>query len=148
MIVAVALLLQQAVGQPLSNVTVRNGDKATTISVSLIDRGPVVSADALVAALAGQIETRSHDESVVAVAGVRVAVTAGVPFVRVGDQTLPLAAEPLVRAGTLYLPYSFVSDFLPRVAAGISFDTQRGVLQRQLAASAPSPAKPRGFTVV
>ena len=69
MIVAVALLLQQAVGQPLSNVTVRNGDKATTISVSLIERGPVVPADALVAALAGQIETRSHDEYVVAVAG-------------------------------------------------------------------------------
>jgi len=90
MIIAVALLLQQAVGQPLSNVTVRNGEKATTVSVSLIDRGPVVSADALAAALAGQIETRSRDEYVVAVAGVRVAVTPGVPFVRVGDQTVPL----------------------------------------------------------
>ena len=148
MIVAVALLLQQAVGQPLSSVTVRNGDKATTVSVSLIDRGPVVQADALAAALAGQIETRSHDEYIVAVAGVRVVVTAGVPFVRVGDQTLPLLAEPVVRGGTLYLPYSFVSDFLPRVAAGVTFDTQRGVLQRQLAASPASPAKPRGLTVV
>src|SRR6476661_4903761 len=148
MIVAVALLLQQAVGQPLSSVTVRNGDKATTVSVSLIDRGPVVQADALAAALAGQIETRSHDEYIVAVAGVRVAVTAGVPFVRVGDQTLPLLAEPVVRGGTLYLPYSFVSDFLPRVAAGVTFDTQRGVLQRQLAASPPSPGKARGLTVV
>jgi len=148
MIVAVALLLQQAVGQPLSSVTVRNGDKATTVSVSLIDRGPVVPADALAAALAGQIETRSHDEYIVAVAGVRVVVTAGVPFVRVGDQTLPLLAEPVVRGGTLYLPYSFVSDFLPRVAVGVTFDTQRGVLQRQLAASPASPAKPRGLTVV
>jgi N-acetylmuramoyl-L-alanine amidase len=147
MIVAVALLLQ-AIGQPLSNVTVRNGDKATTVSVSLIDRGPVVPADALAAALAGQIETRAPDEYVVAVAGVRVAVTAGVPFVRVGDQTLPLGAEPVVRAGTLYLPYSFVSDFLPRVAAGVTFDTRRAVLQRQLAAPAPPPAKARSFTVI
>ena len=145
MIVAVALLLQ-AIGQPLSNVTVRNGDKATTVSVSLIDRGPVVPADALAAALAGQIETRAPDEYVVAVAGVRVAVTAGVPFVRVGDQTLPLGAEPVVRAGTLYLPYSFVSDFLPRVAAGVTFDARRAVLQRQLAA--PPPAKARSFTVI
>ena len=29
MIVAVALLFQQAVGQPLSHVTIRNGDRAT-----------------------------------------------------------------------------------------------------------------------
>ena len=149
MIVAVALLLQQAVGQPLSSVTVRNGDKATTVSVSLIDRGPVVPADALAAALAGEIEIRSHDEYVVAVAGVRVTVTAGVPFVRVGDQTLPLAAEPVVRGGTLYLPYSFVSDFLPRVATGVTFDTRRGVLQHQLATTTTrSAAKSRGLLTV
>ena len=147
MIVAVALLLQQAVGQPLSNVTVRNGDKATTVTVSLTDRGPVVPADALAAALGGQIESHAPGEYVVAVAAVRVAVTAGVPFVRVGDQTLPLAAEPVVRAGTLYLPYSFVSDFLPRVATGVTFDTRRAVLQRQLAAT-PPPAKARSFTVI
>ena len=77
-----------------------------------------MAADSLASALGGQIETRSRDEYVVAVAGVRVAVTAGVPFVRIGDQTLPLAAEPVVRAGTLYLPYSFVSDFLPHLIGG------------------------------
>ena len=147
MIVALALLMQ-VVGQPLSSVTVRNGEKATTVSVSLIDRGPVVSADALAAALGGQIEARSRDEYVVALAGVRVAMTAGVPFVRVSSQTMPLAAEPVVRDGKLYLPYSFVSDFLPRVATGVTFDTRRAVLQRQLDAATPSPAKARAFTVV
>jgi len=86
---------------------------------------------------------------VVAVAGVRVTVTAGVPFVRVGDQTLPLAAEPVVRGGTLYLPYSFVSDFLPRVATGVTFDTRRGVLQHQLATTTTrSAAKSRGLLTV
>lgn len=147
MIVVLAMVLQQAVGQSLSNVTVRNGDKAATVSVMLIDRGPVVSADALADALGGQIETRSHDEFVVVVAGLRVAVTASVPFVRIGDQTLPLAAEPVLRAGKLYLPYSFVSDFLPRVANGVTFDARRAILQRQLVA-APPPPKPRVFTVV
>jgi N-acetylmuramoyl-L-alanine amidase len=147
MIVAIALLLQQAVGQPLSHVTVRNGDKATPVSVVLIDRGPVVSADSLAAALDGQIESRSRDEYVVAVAGLRVAMTAGVPFVRVGTQTLPLAAEPVLRGGKLFVPYSFVTDFLPRVASGVTFDTRRAVLQRQVAAT-PPPAKPRLFTVV
>ena len=149
MIVAVALLFQQAVGQPLSHVTIRNGDRATTVSVVLIDRGPVVSADSLAAALGGQIEARSRDEYVVTVAGLRVAMTAGVPFVRVEMQTLPLAAEPVLRAGKLFLPYSFVTDFLPRVASGVTFDTRRAVLQRQIATATPAPAgKPRLFTVV
>ena len=149
MIVALALLLQQAVGQPLSHVTVRNGDKATAVSVVLVDRGPVVSADSLAAALGGQIEARSRDEYVIAVAGLRVAMTGGVPFVRVGTQTLPLAAEPVVRGGKLFVPYSFVTDFLPRVASGVTFDTRRAVLQRQVAAATPLPAaKPRLFTVV
>ena len=148
MIVAMALLFQQVVGQPLSNVTVRNGDKPTTVSVVLIDRGPVVAADALVEALGGQVEARERDQYVVAVAGVRVAVTASVPFVRIGDQTLPLAAEPVVRAGKLYLPYSFVSDFLPRVGKGVTFDARRAVLHRQVASAPAGPAKQRVFTVV
>jgi N-acetylmuramoyl-L-alanine amidase len=149
MIVAIALVLQQAVGQSLSNVTVRNGDKVTTVPVILNDRGPVVSADALADALGGEIESRARDEYVVALAGLRIAVTASVPFVRVGSQTLPLAAEPVLRAGKLYLPYSFVSDFLPRVANGVTFDSRRAVLQRQVATAAPPAAhKPRVFTVV
>jgi N-acetylmuramoyl-L-alanine amidase len=149
MIVAVALLLQQAVGQQLSNVTIRDGEKATAVSVMLIDRGPVVAADALAEALGGQVDFRGRGEYVVALAGLRVAVTSGVPFVRVGEQTLPLAAEPVTRAGKLYLPYSFVSDFLPRVATGVTFDARRAVLQHQaLAVAPPAATKPRTFTVV
>lgn len=147
MIVALALLFQQVVGQPLSNVTVRNGEKSSSVTVLLIDRGPVVDADALADALGGEVEMRSRDEFVVAVAGVRVAVTASVPFVRIGNQTLPLTADPVLRAGKLYLPYSFVSDFLPRIAVGVTFDTRRAVLQRQIVAT-PPPTKPRTFTVV
>jgi N-acetylmuramoyl-L-alanine amidase len=148
MILAVALLLQQAVGQSLSNVTVRNGDKATTVPVILVDRGPVVPADALADALSGEIEVRGRDEYVVALAGLRIAVTVSVPFVRVGEQTLPLAADPVLRAGKLYLPYSFVSDFLPRIATGVTFDSQRAVLERRVAAAPPLAPKPRAFTVV
>ena len=149
MIVTRALLFQQAAGQPLSNVTVRNGEKATTVAVVLIDRGPVIAADALADALGGSVELRSRDQYVVALAALRIAITAGVPFVRIGTQTLPLAAEPVVRAGKLYLPYSFVSDFLPRVAEGVTFDSRRAVLHRpQVAAAPPASTKPRIFTVV
>jgi len=150
MIVAIALMLQQAVGQQLSNVTIRDGDKATTVSVLLVDRGPVVAAEAVADALGGQVDFRGRGEYVVSLAGLRVGVTSAVPFVRIGDQTLPLAAEPITRAGKLYLPYSFVSDFLPRVAAGVTFDARRAVLQRQVvsATPAPAPAKARTFTVV
>ena len=152
MIVALALAvaMQQAAGQSLSSVTVRDGDRATTIPVMLIDRGPVIAAEALADALGGTVEARGRDEFAVAVAGLRLAVTAGVPFVRLGEQTLPLAAEPVVRGAKLLLPYSFVSDFLPRIAKGVSFDARRAVLQRisVAAQTAPSATKARGFTVV
>ena len=148
MIVALAFALQQAVGQSLSTVTVRNGDKTTSLAVMLIDRGPVVAADGLAEALDGSIEPRGRDEFALTVAGLRLAVTAGVPFVRFGDQTLPLAGEPVVRGGKLLLPYAFVSDFLPRLAKGMSFDARRAVLQRVAIAAAPAPPKVRAFTVV
>jgi N-acetylmuramoyl-L-alanine amidase len=149
MIAAVWLLLQAA-GQPLSTVTVRNGEQSTSITVVLSDRGPAVSADALADALGGQVEAKGRTEYSVSLAGLRVGVTLNVPFVRVGEQTLPLTSEPALRAGKLYLPYSFVSDLLPRIAPGVTFDTRRAVLQRQIAAAKPvaPSAKPRLFTVV
>jgi N-acetylmuramoyl-L-alanine amidase len=149
MIVAVALLFQQVVGQALSNVTVRNGESAMSVSVLLIDRGPVVSADALAEALGGVIETRARNDYVFVAAGLRVAVTPGSPFVRLGNQTIPLAAEPVLRTEKLYLPYSFVSDLLPRIATGITFDSRRAILQRRpVVANPPPAARPRQFTVV
>ncbi|HUQ82426.1 MAG TPA: N-acetylmuramoyl-L-alanine amidase [Gemmatimonadaceae bacterium] len=147
MIVAVCLLLQAA-AQALSSVTVRNGEQATQLTVVLSDRGPAVSADALAEALGGQLESRSRMEYSLAVAGIRIAVTPNNPFVRVGDQTVPLTSEPVVRGGKLYLPYSFVSDLLPRVASGVTFDARRAVLQRQVAAKPTPSTKPRLFTVV
>lgn len=91
-------------------------------------------------------------------------VVPNVPFIRVGNQTLPLPADPVVRGGRLYLPYAFVSDLLPRVAKGLTFDARRAVLERTIAevppttraATAPAsatgksskPVKPPMFTVV
>jgi len=148
MIVAACLLLQ-AVGQPLSAVTIRNGEQSTSLTVVLSDRGPAISADALADALGGQVEAKARGEFNVAVAGLRIAVTPNVPFVRVGEQTIPLTSEPSIRSGKLYLPYSFVSDLLPRIATGVTFDARRAVLQRDIAAkSATRAAKPRLFTVV
>jgi N-acetylmuramoyl-L-alanine amidase len=56
-----------------------------------------------------------------------------------------------LRGGKLYLPYAFVTDFLPRTASAVTFDSRRAVLQRQVA-SVPPPgsraSKPKFFTVV
>jgi N-acetylmuramoyl-L-alanine amidase len=147
-VVAFALALQQTPGQSLSTITVRSGEKTTTVPVLLIDRGPVIAADALADALGGSIELRARDEYAVSLAGLRLGVTAGVPFVRAGDQTLTLAGEPVLRGGKLYLPYSFVSDFLPRAAKGVTFDARRAVLQRVVVATPAVVAKPHPFTVV
>jgi N-acetylmuramoyl-L-alanine amidase len=148
MILALALLLQ-AGGQSFSTVTVRNGTESATVPVVLSDRGPAIAADALAGALGGSVEGQGRPEYTVVVAGLRVVVTPAVPFVRVGSQTHPLTAEPVIRAGKLYLPYSFASDLLPRIATGVSFDARRAILTRQIVATPPPPAnKPRVFTVV
>jgi len=149
MIVAVALLLQAAT-QGLSTVTIRNGEQSTTVAVVLSDRGAAVSADALAEAFGGQLEVKNRIDYTLAIAGLRIGVTPNNPFVRIGDQTLPLTSEPSLRGGKLFLPYSFVSDLLPRVATGTTFDSRRAVLQRQVAAvKAPTrSSKPRLFTVV
>jgi N-acetylmuramoyl-L-alanine amidase len=149
MIVALCLLLQQAAGQPLSTVTVRNGAQSTTVSVVLSDKGPAVAADALASALGGSVEGQGRGDYTVTLAGLRIVVTPNVPFVRVGEQTHPLTAEPAVRAGQLYLPYSFASDLLPRIATGVTFDARRAVLTRQVAATPPPAGRPpKVFTVV
>jgi N-acetylmuramoyl-L-alanine amidase len=148
MIVAVCLLMQVAT-QQLSTVTIRNGDQSTNVSVLLVNRVPSVSADALAEALGGRVEAGANSEMTVAIAGLRVEVTPNVPFVRIGGQTHPLPAEPTLRSGKLMLPYAFVSDLLPRVATGVTFDARRGLLTRQLAAAPPpTTPKPRIYTVV
>jgi len=151
MILTLALLFQQAAAQPFSSVTIRNGERSATVPVVLLDRGPAVAADALAEALGGQVDARGKDEFTVSLAGLRVLVTPNVPFVRIGDQTLPLTAEPTLRGGKLLLPYTFVSDFLPRIASGVTFDARRAVLQRQLAsgpAASSRKTKSNFFTVV
>ena len=147
MIVAVCLLLQVAT-QQLSTVTIRNGDQSTSVAVMLVNRVPTVSADALAEALSGRVEAGANNEITVALAGLRVGVTPNVPFVRIGTQTHPLPAEPTLRSGKLMLPYAFVSDLLPRVATGVTFDARRGLLTRQIAAAPPPTQKPRIYTVV
>ena len=148
MIVVVCLAVQVA-AQQLSTVTVKNGDQSTSVPVLLVNRVPTVSADALAEALGGRVETAANNEMTVAVAGLRVGVTPNVPFVRIGTQTHPLPAEPTLRSGKLMLPYAFVSDLLPRVATGVTFDARRGLLTREIAAiPPPATPKPRIYTVV
>ena len=141
MIAALLLLGQQAVAQPFTNVTIRNGERSASVPVVLMERGPFVGADTLASVLSGTV-SRGGDEYVIAAAGIRAIVVPHVPFVRVGEQTLPLPADPVVRGGKLYVPYAFVSDVLPRVAKGVTFDDRRGVLRRELAA-APTTAAAR-----
>jgi N-acetylmuramoyl-L-alanine amidase len=149
MILALCLLLQQASGQAFSTVTVRNGSEATTVPVVISDRGPAIAADALAAALGGRVEGQGRPDYILTVAGIRVVVTPAVPFVRVGQETYPLTAEPVLRGGKLLLPYSFASDLLPRIAAGVTFDARRAVLAREIVATPPPPAnKPKTLTVV
>lgn len=139
MMLALCLLLQQAAA-PLSTVAVREGDHTSTVPVVMFDRGPMVGADALAEALGGRVGARDGDAFDISLSGIHVRVVPNVPFLRVGEQTLPLPAEPVLRGGKLFLPYSVVSDLLPRLVPGLTFDERRAVLTRNVAvASGATP---------
>lgn len=128
MILALWLAMQVAAGPPAS-LTVRVGERATTVPVERSARGPVVSAELLASALQGDVRARSPLEFTVTLAGVTMQVAAGAPFVRVADQAITLPAEPSVRDRKLFLPYAIVSDVLPAWAARVSYDPRRRELR-------------------
>ena len=133
------LLLQAA---DFSSVTVRAGDQTSSLPIILTARGPMVSADKLVGSLRGTIRARGADRFSLSVAGAELEVEAGSPFVRSGDMATPLSLEPVMRAGALLLPFSFVSEVLPRIASGIIYDAARAELRLFAAVAARPPARP------
>jgi N-acetylmuramoyl-L-alanine amidase len=108
--------------------------------------GPMVPASPLAAALGG---TQRHDgiwaDVTLARQGFRFPI--GAPWVAVGPTLRPLAASARVVRDTLFLPWQFVVDLLPRVMSSVlRFDGVAGRLTeipgRAVAAGNASPAAP------
>jgi N-acetylmuramoyl-L-alanine amidase len=80
------------------------------------------------------------------VGGVEIEMTIGMSFARTGGKTELLAAAPAMSEGKLYVPFSLVSDLLPRIASGFRYDAPSGELLRfsgSPSRAATTPAEPK-----
>jgi N-acetylmuramoyl-L-alanine amidase len=72
--------------------------------------------------------------------GVHFELTHGVPFTRVGDRVVPLAAAPRVIGDTVAVPLQLIAQVLPRFAAAVKYSTS----SRTLTLTVAGPAAMRG----
>jgi N-acetylmuramoyl-L-alanine amidase len=112
-------------------------------------RGPTaeryVRADRLAEALGGSVAPLegAGDAVRLRVAGLAVDVTAEAPYVRVGDEVVPLATAPQRDGERVWLPLQLVTDVLPRAGRGLLYDASHRELRAfSTVASTPKPAAP------
>jgi N-acetylmuramoyl-L-alanine amidase len=69
--------------------------------------------------------------------------------VKSGDTVTPISLEPMMRGGVVLMPFSFVSDVLPRMVTGLVYDAARAELRlfSPVAARPPSAAPTRDAAV-
>ncbi len=100
---------------------------------------PMVAAAPLVSALGGAVR-RDGAWSTLVVSRQDFAFLPGVPLFRLNERLEPLAAPAALRGDTLYVPYQFISDILPRYLGELySFDRATGRLVQRGAAPTAAP---------
>ena len=148
MIVGVLLALQLAAP---ANVTIRAGERTVVVPVIQTATGPAIRADLLGPALAATVRQLPNGHYVIAFGTTEIDVAESVPFARVGSDVFPLATAPTMQAQRLVVPVQLLSDVLPRVVKGITYDSLRDELRvtdsttmRRIAAAAGVTASQAG----
>ncbi|MCC6929540.1 MAG: N-acetylmuramoyl-L-alanine amidase [Gemmatimonadaceae bacterium] len=128
-LVAAFALLQQ-VAEPPATLTVREGEKVGTVPVVVTRLGAMVRAQDLLQTLGAVLLRDTPERYRVVIGGTEFEFAPGLTYTRVKGATEPLAAAPAVLNGTLYLPLSFLTDVVPRVATGFLYDARQGELRK------------------
>jgi len=102
--------------------TVRAGDRVTTVALVETADGRFVRLDQLTVALGATMRTSGDGRHVLTVAGAGIELLEDAPFVRVAADLFPIAIAPRLVAGRLLVPLQIVSDIVPRVATGLLYD--------------------------
>lgn len=129
---ALCCALQVAVAQPAqSALPVVFGDRRRDVPIAASAEGaPSVRADVLGDALGGQFLADGGTRYHLQLGTTRFELEVGSAFVRVADDTLPLTASVYRTTGRVYVPLSFATELLPRVASGLLYDAERVELRR------------------
>jgi N-acetylmuramoyl-L-alanine amidase len=122
-------------------IVVRDGQSTTQVPVTISDGEAFVRADALMRAMKGTLITGTNLHFTLALPRARLALIDGIPFAKFDTLTVPLNRAPQVRGGSLYLPFQFVSELIPRYGGGYVYDIAQGELRTSssVAVNRPPP---------
>lgn len=131
---SVALILQLAQTTPVQPpLSVRAGDRVRAVpTLAHPDGGIALRADALAEALGGQLvaQTALAGRYRFEVGTTGVDLQAGSALAVVAGDTIPLRAGVFRRGDLLFVPFALATELLPRLGAGVLFDTENAELRR------------------
>ncbi|HZS59854.1 MAG TPA: N-acetylmuramoyl-L-alanine amidase, partial [Gemmatimonadaceae bacterium] len=107
----------------VSSLTVRAGGGETQVPVEETDGGLTIRADLLASALGGSMKKLPTGKYSIAMPGLTLVVADHNPFAKADTTVIPLGREPYVADGHVYIPFSVVTDVVPRFGSGIIYDT-------------------------
>jgi N-acetylmuramoyl-L-alanine amidase len=84
--------------------------------------GTYIRADLLAAALGGSAGPASLGRYRMTLGESRIDMTEGVPFLRVGNDVIPILLPPLRSGNTFLIPYQVATSVIPKVASGFNYD--------------------------
>ncbi len=126
-LLALAVLVQGAPGEPPPTLRVVGTARTVTIAVVRLDGQPAVRADELLPPLGGRVSRIDDGRWTVAVPGLTLDLRDGLPFAGTVAGAVPLAASPRWVAGVLVLPLSVVTELFPRLG-GFRYDAEHAEL--------------------
>ncbi len=145
MMVLAPLLVLAAALQVPGSVTIRRGEETTALLVLQTQRGPMIRLEEALTPLGAALVRTGADRFRLVAGGAQVDLALGVQVATARGRPEQLPAAPSIFEGKLLVPLSLLTDLLPRVAPGFTWDAGRGELRREAAASvaATPPTTPR-----
>ena len=123
MIVALAALCLQV--SAISSLSVKASGGETQVPVEETEAGLSIRADLLSVALGGTTKKLPSGKYSVALPGLTLVVSDHNPFGKADTTVVPLGGEAYVADGHIYLPFTVVTNVVPRFGTGVIYDTSR-----------------------
>jgi N-acetylmuramoyl-L-alanine amidase len=140
-ILALAGLCLQVAGaqSAISMLSVKANGAETQIPVEETDAGLSIRADLLSAALGGSTKKLPTGRYSVTLPGLTLVIADHNPFAKVDTLIVPLGGEAYVADGHMYVPFTVVTDVMPRMGNGVLYDT--ALVELRVFGSVPVAAK-------
>lgn len=148
-----ALVFALQVADVATEVNVRDGDRTIRVPIVFTKSGALLKASEILPPLGIRLSRPGRDRATIEAGTTRFDLTLGLPFARIGSQTVPLSVAPVERQGEVFIPVVLITELLPRFAPAYSYDKSRHQISRftpRLVVPAPTvaqrPRSPGGGT--